>query len=477
MIRPRSSVTLSIGAVLLLPLMVVSSCSPEAPTSPAVPIDAARAPTGPTVTSTDPPDAPQNTTLDVRVLGTGYDRGSRALWALDGDTTLAVTKVKTNTTRYVSGKELVANITIATDAQLDRYDIVAITSAGKKGIGIERFTVTPELTMTLIGPAKDGSQAEDINDAGLVVGSTGTPRRAFLWTPVQPRGTVGTLQDLGTLGSTEAYAKAINNSGHVVGGSRDAAGVGRAFLWTTTGGMQDLGLAPDWAEATALDINESGQVAGMAGTKAALWTVSVDAAGVVQVLGRESLGTLPDAGGSVSHAVNNLGQAAGWAYYPSRPSRAVLWTRTPTGWMIEDLGMLPGDHGSQAYGINDQGQVVGMSFPPQGCTHAVVWSTTDGKKTAMRALEAVDGCSVEAQSINNQGQVVGRSNTRSGPNATMWSLASDGSTASVKDLGKLSGAAGSLGIGVSAKVDGLTQLAGWNRPASGGLQATLWTVR
>lgn len=341
----------------------------------------------------------------------------------------------------------------------------------------------PGVIITSIGPAKESSQAEDVNDAGLVVGTRFvTPSRAFLWTPAQPRGTAGTLQDLGTLGSTGAYAKAINNSGHVVGGTGDGAGVSRAFLWTQAGGMQDLGLAPDWAGAAAMDIDESGHVAGLAqtgvGQRAALWTVSVDAGGVVQVVGRESLGTLPDGSFSVAFGVNSLGQVAGNARYSaSGPNRAVLWTRTPTGWMIEDLGLLPGDHVSGAYGLNDQGQVVGFSAPQQGCWHAVLWSTTDGKKTAMRALEAIDECSVEAQAINNQGQVVGRSHTRSGRNATMWSLAADGSTASIKDLGKLSGSAGSLGMGLSGNIGGVTQVAGWSIPSSGGLRSTLWTVR
>jgi hypothetical protein len=59
----------------------------------------------------------------------------------------------------------------------------------------------------------------------------------------------------------------------------------------------------------------------------------------------------------------------------------------------------------------------------------------------------------------------------------MWSLAADGSTASIKDLGKLSGSAGSLGMGLSGNIGGVTQVAGWSIPSSGGLRATLWTVR
>lgn len=338
------------------------------------------------------------------------------------------------------------------------------------------------ITVTSIGPAKGGSEAEDVNDAGLVVGNLYvTPSRAFLWTPAQPRGTTGTLQDLGTLGGPGAQAKAVNNSGHVVGGTGDAAGVGRAFLWTRAGGMQDLGLAPGWTGAMAVDLNESGQVAGFASTdvgqRAALWTVSVDAGGAVQVLSRESLGTLPDGGSSVAFGMNNLAQVVGYAYYPVwGPNRAVLWTRTPTGWMIEDLGVLPGDYGSTAYGVNDQGQVVGVSMPQQGCFHAVLWTTQSGKLTGMRALETPGGCPAEAWAINNQAQVVGRLRNNGRDEAALWTLAADGSTASIKNLGRLSGTASSLAIGLSASVGGLTEVVGLSR-ATSEERATLWTVK
>jgi probable HAF family extracellular repeat protein len=481
----RLSVTLSFGAVLLVPLLVVSSCSTEAPTSPAAPIDAAKAATaGPTVTSADPTSAPQSTTLDVRVLGTGYDRGSRALWALDGDTTLAVTKVKTNTTRYVSAKELVANITIAADASLDRYDIMAVTSSGKKGIGIERFTVTPELTLTAIGPAKGGVQAEDVNDQGWVVGNTGTigisPRRAFIWIPTQPRGTAGTFQDLGTFGGPTAATTAINNSGHVVGNAATAGG-GLPFLWTKTAGMQNLGLDPLWTSGSALDINEVGQVAGIAqtasGSLVVIWNVRVDAAGVVQVLSRETVGAAPAGGSSTIFAINNMGQLAGWVTYSaSTPNHAVVWTPSPGGWTMEDLGLLPGDYASGAYGINDLGQVVGWSRPQQGCVHAALWTTQEGKLTGARALEALGGCSAEGWAINNQSQIVGRLTNSGRMEATMWTLAGDASTASIRILGRLSGTASSLGLGLSSSVGGLTQVSGLSHATTED-RGTLWTVR
>ena len=82
------------------------------------------------------------------MLGSGFSQGTRAIWAIKGDTTFAVTKVKTNSTTFVSSTELVANITISADASLSLYDVVALTATGKKGIGIECFTVTTVIGIT-----------------------------------------------------------------------------------------------------------------------------------------------------------------------------------------------------------------------------------------------------------------------------------------------------------------------------------------
>jgi probable HAF family extracellular repeat protein len=342
------------------------------------------------------------------------------------------------------------------------------------------------IIITSLRPAKEFSQAEDVNDAGLVVGYTETwytsPLRAFLWTPSQPRGTMGTVQDLGTFGGPTSAAKGINNSGSVVGFASDAAGAGHPFIWTKQGGIQDLGLDPLWTSGAPQDINDAGDVAGVATTggvnRGAVWHVSVDAGGVVQVLGRETLGTLPGWESGAAFAVNNLGQVVGWLSTAAGPNHAVLWTPSPGGWIIEDLGLLPNDYGSGAYGINDQGQVVGWSRPQQGCVHAALWTTQNGKLTGMRALDTSGGCSAEAWAINNQGQVTGRSTpARGGSEATLWTLSADGATIGIQDLGRLSGTNFSLGMGLSSTISGITQVAGLSQPTSGGSRATLWTVR
>ena len=133
---------------LLLPMLsalscfIFAGCEKDYPTAASrAPIDLAAKPSSgdPIVSSTDPSSAPQDTTLDVAVTGSNFDVGSRVDLAIDGVTT---EKVRTNSTTFVTPKKLIANITIAPDAVPDRYDVIVMTSKGKRGIGIERFEVT-----------------------------------------------------------------------------------------------------------------------------------------------------------------------------------------------------------------------------------------------------------------------------------------------------------------------------------------------
>lgn len=101
--------------------------------------------------------------------------------------------------------------------------------------------------------------AADINDAGAIVGQTGS--EAFIYEH-------GSMRSLGTLApGAESFALAINNRGQVVGWVEGEPQQLIPFLWEQ-GTMRDLRELVDpafaWGSYTAVsDINEAGQIIGM----------------------------------------------------------------------------------------------------------------------------------------------------------------------------------------------------------------------
>ena len=112
----------------------------------------------PTVDATDPSSTPQGTTIDVRVLGSGYEPGSTVEILLDLKSTR---KVETNSTTFVSDTELVANVTVAEDAAIDLYDVRVATPRGKKGVGIELIAITAAERYEFSVVMRDGSGGTD----------------------------------------------------------------------------------------------------------------------------------------------------------------------------------------------------------------------------------------------------------------------------------------------------------------------------
>ena len=162
-----------------------------------------------------------------------------------------------------------------------------------------------------------------------------------------PRGAAPpyTVTDLGTFGTVQsAQAFDVNDAGQVVG----VAG-NRAFLWQN-GTKTDLGTLGSGSSASAFGLNEAGQVVGHSalttpptGAHAVLWSN-----GAITDLTPD----VPANQSAAATAINESGQVAGNIYYAT----AFLWQNGAR----TSLGHLGGG-GSSASDINDTGVVVGSS--------------------------------------------------------------------------------------------------------------------
>ena len=113
----------------------------------------------------------------------------------------------------------------------------------------EGFTRLPH-----IGDDRHNTEPFAINNDGYVVGQShiGNEQHAVMWSPD------GTIEDLGNLpGQSGGWARAINDSGVVVGSSGDDA-----FTWTRADGMRRL---PDFGfDGAAVKVTSDGWVLGSA---------------------------------------------------------------------------------------------------------------------------------------------------------------------------------------------------------------------
>jgi probable HAF family extracellular repeat protein len=432
-----------VGALLAL---LLAGCGGET-ISPAEP--AARAAAsgggGPGVKSTVPDSAPRNTRLTVRVLGSGFDQGSRAVWALAGDTTFATTKILTNSTTFVSSTELRADISIGADAPLANYDVVAVTSRGKKGIGIELFTVTYErVDLGTLGGTT--SSAQSISDAGQITGTSTTASGAqhvFVWTD-------GVMQDLGP-----GWPWAINSQGVVTGNVE-----GRAVVWLPkTGGgynppsnLPALGGSPSSGKA----INDGGQIAGEG-------AISSGASHAYLVTGTVVTDIHTVAGGnSFPWGMNSLGHVAGQWDGPTN-QLAFVWTATSGMRLLPTLG----GTGGVALDVNDADQVVGWSESAPGKP----WEAFLYENGAVRSLGTLGAPGSVAMAINRFGVIVGRASTgfakRSTQHPFIWTAA-DG----MKDLGVPKGSSS----GQAWDINAFGAIAGEVQVNSSSTHATLWRL-
>jgi probable HAF family extracellular repeat protein len=259
--------------------------------------------------------------------------------------------------------------------------------------------VSPSLaqvyTVTDLGTFPGGtfSFAAGINSFGQVVGSGDIDSEhghAFLWTRT------GGIQDLGTLPGGQSFGASINDLGHVTGGSFLNEAFTAAFLWTPTAGMKAIVNVGEGIG--GLSINDFDHVVGSATLEpeAFLWTRS---------RGDLDLNTILGGFGSVANGIDDFGRVVG--YFEDETGlilTAYLW-RQDLG--VENLGE------GQASAINLVGNVVGTN----AAGHAFLWTRNGG----MRDLGTLPGDQESsAAAINIFSHVVGTSISNTGSRAFVW---------------------------------------------------------
>lgn len=255
------------------------------------------------------------------------------------------------------------------------------------------------------------------------------------------------IRALGTLGGVSALTTSVNNFEQVTGWSNfDATERVRAYRWSPTTGMVDLGTIRGGDESEGSDINNMGEVAGVV-----RFADDRPQRGVVWRPGERPLDLGLNNGVATQMFINDQGQVAGTAFDSEGRVQVFRWTRSGRAVFLDDprvvdaeargmnaLGQVTGFHSNTEgagllpylwtpgqeflplfdrpaipFALNDSGMVVGVLLDQI----AFVWTRADG----LTVLGAFPGGSFSnAYDVNRHGVVVGQAATADSLHGFLW---------------------------------------------------------
>jgi probable HAF family extracellular repeat protein len=240
--------------------------------------------------------------------------------------------------------------------QVVGYSRLSLTSNYSHAVRWHNGAIT-DLTPDLA--ANETSWATGINESGQIVGNIGYAT-AFLWQN-------GNRTNLGGLGGGGSFASDINDNGLVVGSS-----MGRPVVWQN-GVITDLGLLPGDEDGGAAAINSAGDIVGSSGrtdpeTYESFYKAFLYRDGAMTALPVPSweayAGDINDAGTIVvgsMRAGGGFSNFHGWIYVDGAVSN--LNHLIPQG---------SGLHIYSAYAVNNAGEIAATAIDAQGHYHAVL---------------------------------------------------------------------------------------------------------
>jgi len=344
------------------------------------------------ITVIDPDTATVDTTITVRIAGSGFTEGSSATWVID---TTAATAIRTISTTWKSPTELEAVIAISPNAELRPYSVRIRGKKGKQGIAVERFRVVAK--PALLPEPGTRSEASDINDSGVIVGWSDDAAReqiAIKWSPVDSAWTYSILG--------KGIAVAINEEGVILRRKFDAlARFYHSWIHLPSGGELDFG------PVLVAGISNDGTIIGAVidstqkRTPVVWRQVSPASWGPPQALPIPAGFT-----GAWLDVISDAGHIAG-AISSSDSTVNVVWRYRDGQWLMPEPVDRQVPAGASA--INDAGALAGWFRPcipglPNCYVTAAYWASPGGVR---KSLPTLYNTQAFVSGMSNSNQVVG----------------------------------------------------------------------